>query len=176
MARKVLKKINTRLNFWWRQSDYLNYWSKILFYNALVLHIDYGCTAWYPLFGKVLKSILQIAQNKCINFCLGVPPPSHISVFCFKKINWLSVEQGIELCTSSTVSKYWKRIVPTCPNNIFMSSRIKYNARLQMTWDLPLYRTNNGHKCISFLDPNIRNKLRSNIKTPAATASFTYNF
>ena len=176
MARKVLKKINTRLNFWWRQSNYLNYWSKILFYNALVLHIDYGCTAWYPLFGKVLKSILQIPQNKCINFFLGIPPRSHISVFCFKKINWLSVEQGIELCTASTVSKYWKRIVPTCLNNIFMSSRIKYNARLQMTWDLPLYRTNNGHKCIIFLDPNIRNKLRSNIKTPAATASFTYNF
>ena len=35
MARRVLKKINNKLNFLWRQSNYLNYSSRKLLYNAL---------------------------------------------------------------------------------------------------------------------------------------------
>ena len=36
MAGRVLKKINTKLNFLWRQSYYLNYWSRRLLCNALI--------------------------------------------------------------------------------------------------------------------------------------------
>ena len=36
MACRVLKKINTKLNFLWRQSSYLNYSSRRLLCNALI--------------------------------------------------------------------------------------------------------------------------------------------
>ena len=50
MARRVLKKINTKLNFLWKQCIYLKYSSRRLLCNALVQpHFDYGCTSWYPL-------------------------------------------------------------------------------------------------------------------------------
>ena len=49
MARRVLKKINTKLNFLWGQSNYLNYLSRRLLCNALLQpNFDYGCTKWYP--------------------------------------------------------------------------------------------------------------------------------
>ena len=71
MARRVLKKINTKLNFLWRQSNYLDYSSGRLLCNALIQpHFDCECTSWYPLLNKVLKTKLQIAQNKCIHFWL----------------------------------------------------------------------------------------------------------
>ena len=109
MARRVLKKINFKLNFWWRKSNYLNYSSRRLLCNALIQpHFDYGCTPWYPLLSKALKTELKIAQNN------------------FRKINWLPVERRVELCTSTTVFKCWKRIVPSYLNDMFMSSLSKH--------------------------------------------------
>ena len=49
-----------------------------------------------------------------------------------------------------------------------------YNNRPQMALDIPHCRTVKGQKSISFLGLMIWNKLRSNIKTAATTASFTH--
>ena len=45
--RRVLEKINTKLNLLLRQSNYLNYSSRRLLYNDLIqAHFDYGCPSW----------------------------------------------------------------------------------------------------------------------------------
>ena len=45
MARRILKKTNTKLNYFWKQSNYLNYLYRRLLCNALIqTHFDYGCT------------------------------------------------------------------------------------------------------------------------------------
>ena len=114
MTCRVLKRINTKLNFLWRQSNYLNYSSRRFLCHALIQpHFHCGCTSWYPLLSKALKIKLQIAQNKCIPFCLEFPPRGHISLSHFRKIDWLPVEHRVELCTSTTVFKYWKGIAPS---------------------------------------------------------------
>ena len=120
-APRVLKKIKTKLNFLWRQSNYLNYLSRRLLCNALIqFHFDYGCTSWYPLLSKALKTRWQIAPNKCIRSCLELRPRSHINLSHFRKINWLPVERRVELCTSITAFKYWKGIAPSYLNNMFI--------------------------------------------------------
>ena len=46
VAGRVLKKINSKLNFLWRQSNYLNYSSRRLMCSALIQPpFDYGCTS-----------------------------------------------------------------------------------------------------------------------------------
>ena len=46
IVRRVLKKINAKLNLLLRQSNYLNYWSRRLLYNTLIqVHFDYGWTS-----------------------------------------------------------------------------------------------------------------------------------
>ena len=153
----------------------MNYSSRRLLYNALIQpHFDYGCTSWYTLLSKALKTKLQIAQNKCIRFCLELPPRGHINPSHFRKINWLPVEHRVELCTSTTVFKYWKGIAPSYLNDMFMPSLNNYNTRSQMALDIPLCRTNKGQKSMSFLGPKIWNKVSSNIKTAATTSSFTH--
>ena len=52
---------------------------------------------------NALEGKLQIAQNKCICFCLGLPPRGHTSPSHFRKISWLPVERRLELYTSTTV-------------------------------------------------------------------------
>ena len=90
MDGRALKKINTKLNFLWRQNNCLNYLSRRLLCNALIQsHFDYGCTSWYPLLSKAFKTNLQIAQNKYIRFCLELPPRGHISSSHFRKINYV---------------------------------------------------------------------------------------
>ena len=118
---------------------------------------------------------MQIAQNKCIRSCLELPPRGHICPSHLRKINWLLVERRVELCTSTTVFKYWKGIAPSYLNDMFMPSLNNYNTRSQMALDIPLCRTNKGQKSMSFLGPKIWNKVSSNIKTAATTSSFMHH-
>ena len=138
MARRVLKKINTKLNLLWRQSNYFNYSSRRLLCNAVIQpHFDYGCTPWYPFLSKALKTKLQISQNKCIRFCLELPSRGHKNPFHFRKINLLPVELRVDLCTATAVLTYWKEKGPFYLNDMFMSSLNKYNTRSQMALDIP---------------------------------------
>ena len=120
--------------------------------NTLIQpHFDYGGTSWYSLLSKALKTKLQIAQNKCIRFCLELSPHGHINPSHFRKTNWLPVERRVELCTSTTVFKYWKGIAPSYLNDMFMPSLNNYNTRSRMALDIPLCRTIKGQKGMSFL-------------------------
>ena len=110
MARRVLKKINTKLNLLLRQSNYLN----IRLEDYSVMHIlTMDTRHGQSPESKALKTKLQIAQNKCICFCLGLPPCGHTSSSHFRKIKWLPAERRVELCTSATVNtgKEWHHTV-----------------------------------------------------------------
>ena len=120
----------------------MNYSSRRLLCNALIQpHVHYGCTSWYPLLSKVLKTKQQIAQNKCIHFCLGLLSRGHINPDHFRKINWLPVEHKLELCTTTTAFKYWKGIAPYYLNDMFIPSLNNYKTRPQISLDIPLCRT-----------------------------------
>ena len=53
---------------------------------------------------KALKTKLQIAQNKCICFCLGHLLRGHTSPSHFRKTNRHPVERREELWTSTIVN------------------------------------------------------------------------
>ena len=82
---------------------------------------------------------------------LPLPPHGHISPSHFGKINWLSAEYRVELCTSTTVFKYWKGIAPSYLN-MFMPSLDNCSTSLQIALDTPLCRTKKG---MSFLGSKI---------------------
>ena len=65
MASKVLKKINAKLKFLYRQGRYLTPANRRLLCYALIEpHFDYWCSSWFPLLKKNLRLKLQKAQNK----------------------------------------------------------------------------------------------------------------
>ena len=80
---------------------------------------------------------------------------------------------GAELCTSTTVFKYWKGVAPSSLNHVLTPSLNNYNTKLWILLNIPLCRTDKGQKSISFLGTKIWNKVTWNIKTAVTTAYFT---
>ena len=144
----------------------------MLLYN-IILTMDAHHDTWYRLLNKALKTKSQIARNKYIRFCMELPPRGHISPSHFRKINRRPVERRVELCTSTTVFKYWKEIAPSYLNDMFMFSLSNYNTRSQIALDIFYCRTNRGQKSMSLFGPKIWNKVTLNIKTAATTSAFT---
>ena len=68
MPSKVLKKINAKLKFLYRESRYLPSSYRKLLRNALIQrHFDYGCSSWFPLLKKNLKNLnfKKLKQMNC---------------------------------------------------------------------------------------------------------------
>ena len=106
-------------------------------------------------FKKKLKISLRKAQNKCICFCLNLPPRSYIDSSHFRKISWLPNRDSVEYCIANTTFKYWNRIILGYIHEMFKPSLCRYSTRSQMTLDIPLQKTNTGQKSLSFLRPKI---------------------
>ena len=145
-----------------------------LLWNALIQpHFDYGFTSWYPLISKAFKKRFQIAQNKCIWYCLDLPLRTHISAIHFRKINWLPVEHTVDICIATTVFKFWNQLTPSYFKDIFTPSFNKHNTTSQMALDIPLQKTTIGQKSISFLGPKVWSKTNNSFKAVKTTATFT---
>ena len=73
MATQALGKINGRLKFLYRKQKFFTYSMRRLLCNALIQpHFDFACLTWYTNLNKKLRKKVQVAQNKCIRFCLGL--------------------------------------------------------------------------------------------------------
>ena len=93
MAMKSLRKINTKLQFLYRQNEFLNPKLRRLLCNSLIQsHFDYACIFWYPLISKKMRNKLQVTKNKCIRFCLKLNSRQYVGAKEFKEINWLSAK------------------------------------------------------------------------------------
>ena len=97
---------------------------------------------------KNLKLKLQKAQNKCIRFCLNLPPRCHIDPSHFRKINWIPFRDQVEYCIANTVFKYRNGIVPGYIHDTFKPALCRYSARPHMALDIPLQKTNTGEKSL----------------------------
>ena len=90
MAAKVLNTVHNRLKFLYRKQKFLSLSLRCLLCNALIQpQFDYACPAWYPLLNKQQSKRIQIAQNKCIRYCLNLDNKAHVGMNEFLKINWL---------------------------------------------------------------------------------------
>ena len=122
----------------------------------------------------MFKKRFQITQNKHIQYCLDLPPRSHISTTYFRKINWLPVEFRVELCTATAEFKYSNQLTSSYFNKIFTPSFNRCNTRSQMALDIPLRKTVLGQKSISFLGPKTWSKINNDLKTVLTTNSFNH--
>ena len=101
MVTKVLGKINGRLKFLYRKQKFLSSSLRRMLCNSLIQpHFDYACPAWYPNLTKKYKKKVQVAQNKCMRFCLFLENRAHLGIEEFRKINWLPTRERFEQCVS----------------------------------------------------------------------------
>ena len=71
MAVKPLRKINTKLQFLYRQNEFLSPKLRRLLCNSSIQpHFDCTCISWHLLINQKMRNKLQVTQNKCFHFYL----------------------------------------------------------------------------------------------------------
>ena len=129
MVRMVLKKVNGKKKFLYRQSRYLSYPLKRMLCKTLIQsHYDFACCSWYPNLSMSLKTKLQTTQKSCIRYCLGLKDMSHIGKNEFEKINWLPVSNRVDQCLAVTAYNFKNALSPEYMGDIY-SLRIFPNIR-----------------------------------------------
>ena len=176
MATKVLQRINARLRFLNRNRKVLNKALKRILCNALIHpHFDYACQAWFPMLTKALSKKIQCAQNKCIRFCLKLNYHTHLNKQHFKKINWLPVQERMNLRVCANVYKYFNHIIPTYMSDIFIPQQTLIKTRNSMyRLKMQIKKTNMGQKSLSCLGPKLWNIISNEVKSSKSTNLFKH--
>ena len=138
MAVKVLTKVNGRLRFLYRQGKYLNKRLRRMLCNTIIQpHFNYASSAWYPNLGKGLKKKLQIAQNKCVRYCLYLGNREGIRYRHFKEINWLPISERVDQLNAVSVYKFSKGLAPIYMEDVFKNTsslrRTRYSNESKYT-------------------------------------------
>ena len=177
MARMVLKKVNGKKKFLYRQSRYLSYPLKRMLCNTLIQpHYDFACCSWYPNLSMSLKNKLQITQNSCIRYCLGLKERSHIGKNEFEKINWLPVSNRVDQCLAVTAYNFKNAFSPKYMGDIY-SLQISPNIRTRRptgSFVIPFYKKEIARKSISYLGYKIWNDLNQYIKASPSANSYKH--
>ena len=144
--------------------------------NALMQpHFDYACSAWYPNLNRKLTKKIQIAQNKCIRFCLNMGNRTHIGIEEFKKINWLPTRERFEQCVCVGAYKFFNNLSPSYMSDIFNPiNSIRTTRSSIFGLHQPARSKNLGQKALSYLGPKFWNPLLSQIKTSRSANSFKH--
>ena len=152
MAKMVLKKVNGKKKFLYRQSRYLSYPLKRMLCNTLIQpHYDFACCSWYPNLSMSLKTKLQTTQNSCIRYCLGLKDRSYIGKIEFEKINWLPVSNRVDQCLAVTAYNFKNALSPKCIADIYsllFFPNIR-TCRLTESFTVTFYKKEIARKSIS---------------------------
>lgn len=120
--------------------------------NALIQQHFYACSAWYNNLNINLSKKLQITQNKCTRFCLGLDNRTHIGVNEFKSINWLPLQNRYEQCVSVSAFKLCKGLGPAYMSDIYF---LVENPRTTRRWEYKIKLTNIGQSGILNIGPKV---------------------
>ncbi len=176
MALQALRKINGRLKFLYRNQSFLSTSLRRLLCNALIQpHFDFACAAWYPCLNKNFKNKIQVAQNKCIRFCLNLGNRSHIGAKEFEAINWLPTKERFEQCLCVGIFKFIAKAAPLYISEMFFPVEQSQTTRRSLNkLRIPYHKTNHGLKMLSYVGPRLWNTLPNSLKSVNGVNNFKH--
>ena len=90
----LCKKISSLIGLFYKIKDFLNYVSKIMFYNSYILpRSDYCLTIWGNAPKSSTEKIFRL-QKRAVRIVLNVPKDSP-SAYVFNQLKWMSLYQRI---------------------------------------------------------------------------------
>ena len=145
--------------------------------NTLIQsHFDFACIAWYQNLTQGLKDKLQIAQNKCIRYCLFLGNREGIRYKHLREINWLPVKDRVNQFVAASVYKFSKNLAPAYMADIFVKSERIRTTRFSNESNLtrPLRVNEYGKNCLSYLGPTVWNNIPNIIREANSCNSFKH--
>ena len=146
--------------------------------NAIIQpHFDYVCSAWYHNLSEKLKKKVQIAQNKCIRFCLKLDKIYHIFSKEFESINWLPDNKRVHQCKNAITFKFVNNVCPHYLNDVYeYASQCRIEPRSNFAkLKVPFWKTYMGQNGHSYTGLTLRNNLPGSLKKITVLNTFKHN-
>ena len=95
-VKSLLKSCNSRLSFLYRNARCLDFDSRRILCNALILpYFDYCSSSWYSGISAQLRNRLNTFQRKLVRFIHGYGPMHHVEHCHFRNLEWLAVPDRV---------------------------------------------------------------------------------
>ena len=124
-----------------------------------------------------MRNKVQIAQNKCIWYCLQRDKMTHIFRNEFETLDWLPVKDRFNQFINSIVFKYFTKQCPSYLSEVFelaYSDNVRTrNSYLKLIF--PFQKSNMGQNALSFIGPSIWNKTPEVLKKLNSINTFKHN-
>ena len=176
MALHALTKINGKLKFLYRKQSFLSTYLRRLLCNAIIQpHFDFACLAWYPCLNNNFKKKIQVAQNKCIRFCLNLGNRVHIGTKQFEAINWLPTKERFEQSACVAIFNFFAGAAPVYVSEMFLPIQQSHITRRSQNklW-IPNQKTNRGLGNISYVGPRLWNSFPNSLKCSESVNKFKH--
>ena len=129
---KVLKKARGKLQFLYRNKDYLNQQTRKLLCQALIFSsLEYCSSSWYNGLSISLSESLNVFQRKCARFALFLSHRSHIGPEHFANLSWLPFPKRVKYFNLVHTFKVKAGLSPSYLSQSFthVSDVHRYNLR-----------------------------------------------
>ena len=174
MCQDVINKVNCRLKFLYRKARCLDYFSRKLLANSLILCIfDYACCSWYGGLSVKSKNMLQVCQNKVVRFVLDLHPHTSLNSSHFLKMNWLPLKDRISFLKLSHSYRILNGMAPNYLSSALTFLPHSYSTRSSLSSVfVPRFSTSQGLKTFQYTSCILWNSLPARIKKSPSLSIF----
>ena len=151
IVNNFIGKVNSRLKFLYRHKDCLSMSTMKTLSSALILcRFDYSCSAWYSGLNILLKSKLQVTQNKVIRFINQLGPRERITNEMPSELNLVNVDTRVKQLKLNHVHKIVNNKCPAYMKENFVNVRLFINIRQDLVNIILLFQIVRVQKVIHF--------------------------
>ena len=171
-------KVSRALGFLKYAKKFLQQGTLSKMYRGIVEpHFRYCCSGW-GCCGKTQIDALQRLQNRAARIVTN--SSYHVSATgLIKKLGWPTISDIILSETATIMFKSTNSLAPEYLSELFVKNSALNTMRLRNTeadLRVPLFKTANGQKSISFRGPKLWNQLSSDVRLAPSLSTFKRRF
>ena len=171
-------KVSRALGFLKYAKKFLQQGTLSKMYRGIVEpHFRYCCSVW-GCCGKTQIDALQRLQNRAARIVTN--SSYHVSATgLIKKLGWPTISDIILSETATIMFKSTNSLAPEYLSELFVKNSALNTMRLRNTeadLRVPLFKTANGQKSISFRGPKLWNQLSSDVRLAPSLSTFKRRF
>lgn len=161
----ICKKISKKIGFLYRVSAFLSKWTRLTIYNTIILPHFLFCSTIIYLSNSDDKKRLQLLQNRAMRIILSHDRYQNIESM-LRELNWLPVEQFLEMKSLIFIHKIEKGVMPKYFDNALKKVKNIHNYETRNAENFFVDRKKylKTQNSIFFKTLNVYNKLPNRFK------------
>ena len=172
MASLMLKKINAKLKFLYRNNMYFGFKERKLLVSTLVQsNFDYGVNSWFRGLPQKVKTRFQTTQNRLIRYILNYDGRHHLCSEDFNLVGWLNVNDRIEYLSLCLMYKIHIKKAPAYLCDVKLVSHSYNTRKKELSYIVPKVKSH-GQKTFKYCSIKYWNSLPLPIRKSNCLVSF----